>query len=227
MNQKEWELLNREERHHTKYPAEEVIRFLKGKISKGGRVFDAGCGAGRHVKLMGDEGYIPYGMDYSSSGVNKTKELLITSGHKEYCDNITQGSLEKLPFVENFFDGVISYGVLYYMEKNLISEAINEMFRVLKPGGKILLHIRTLGDYRFDRTNITENDEHGCMIVENSTDRSSVKENGMFMHFFDKDEVMALMSNFDDVVIDTEYRGHDGDAFRDENFLVSAYKPCN
>ena len=227
MNQKEWEQLNSEERHHTKYPAEEVVRFLKGKIPKGGRVFDAGCGAGRHVKLMADEDYIPYGIDYSQSGVDKTKERLITSGHEEYSENIMHGSLEKLPFTENFFDGVISYGVLYYMEKRQINQSINEMLRVLKPGGKILLHIRTLGDYRFDRLNITENDEHGCVIVENSSSRSAVKEQGMFMHFFDKDEVLALMRGFGDVVIDTEYRGHDGDAFADENYIVSARKSCN
>lgn len=225
MNREMWEVLNSEERHHVKYPAEEVVRFIKGKIPQGGAILDAGCGAGRHVILFAEEGFIPYGIDYSMSGVKETIKRLEVEGFGKYSENIIQGSLDSLTFDDDKFDGVVSYGVLYYMDKGQIEKSVREMFRVLKPGGKIMMHIRTIGDYRFDSKALTENDDHGCLIMNTSDDRSSIKEKGMFMHFFDKDEVRALMKEFVDVDIATERRGHNNDSFADENYIVTAVKP--
>ena len=54
---------------------------------------------------------------------------------------ITDG--EMLPFNNNFFDIACSMGVLHHIENP--QPMIEEMFRVLKPGGKIILMLY----YRF------------------------------------------------------------------------------
>ncbi len=62
INNNEWNSLHRESRFRPRYPEDDVVRWLFSNISKGGMVLDDGCGAGRHIKLLVENGYIPYGL---------------------------------------------------------------------------------------------------------------------------------------------------------------------
>lgn len=223
-NKELWECLNSESRHQIKYPVESVIRFVKKNFSEGSKILDDGCGAGRHVIFLAEEKYEPYGVDITKSGVLYTQSRLRNLGYAQYADNICVSGSESLPFEDGYFDGVISFGVLYYLRKDKIKEAIDEIYRVLKKGGKGLLHIRTLDDYRFDRRNMDDDDEHGCYIYENDNGKSAKKESGMFMHFFDKNEMMELCEEFKSVEINTEMWYHDNDSYADVNYLVELIK---
>lgn len=131
------------------------------------------------------------------------------------------GTLTQLPYEDSFFDGIICYGVLYYLPYEDIVKAVQEIKRVLKPGGKLLLVVRTLEDYRYNKSMETK-EVHTIVINEGSEEKCAHSENGMLMHFFDEAELKQLFSDFRELKIDYIKETHDNQNFCDSNYIVTA-----
>ena len=113
--------------------------FKKINLPPGSKVLDVGCGEGRHIFgiLNEFEDVYCYGLDQDIPSLDKCKEGL--EFFKELDLNGTvfqQGSIYQLPFKENFFDLIICSEVLEHLDD--YHAAIDEIYRVLKPGGKFL-----------------------------------------------------------------------------------------
>jgi len=151
-NQELWKELHLKKRFRPKYPEGEVVRWLFKNIpqDEDKKVLDDGCGAGRHVMLLAENGYIPYGIDFSESGVDYTRQLLTNRGYTQYVENVICGSCDSLPYENNFYDGLISFGVLYYLDVAAIRQAVKEIYRVLKKMEKLslLLEIQMIIDMK-------------------------------------------------------------------------------
>jgi arsenite methyltransferase len=109
-----------------------------GPIHEGERVLDVGCGAGVDTivvaMLVGQTGTAT-GTDIIPEMLARAKNNLQVTGLK----NVTfvEASAEKLPFPDGEFDVAISNGVL-----NLVvdkAEALKQIFRVLKPSGRLMM----------------------------------------------------------------------------------------
>jgi SAM-dependent methyltransferase len=111
------------------------------------KVLDVGCGAGLLVneaarRLMNGK---PIGIDIwapHSGGGNY--DLLMKNARAEgVADKIEfkQADVRKLPFEDASFEVIVSSGALHHISRDRAEheQAINEMLRVLKPGGKIAL----------------------------------------------------------------------------------------
>jgi ubiquinone/menaquinone biosynthesis C-methylase UbiE len=110
--------------------------FGLGELKPGEYVVDAGSGAGADsliaAALVGPTGRVV--------GVDMTPEMLSKARHNALEAGMTnvefrEGYLESLPVSDGWADVIISNGVL-----NLVPDkeaALLEMFRVLKPGGRI------------------------------------------------------------------------------------------
>jgi arsenite methyltransferase len=112
--------------------------FSLGPVSKGEKVLDVGCGTGVDAvfaaKMVGSAGAVT-GIDLVPAMLSRAKENARLAG----VANITfiESSAEKLPFPDASFDVVISNGVF-----NLVVDkftALKEVWRVLKPGGRLML----------------------------------------------------------------------------------------
>lgn len=68
-------------------------------------------------------------------GIDLTQEMLERA--RPRLDEVYQGSCEKLPFADASFDIVVNRQALHFVENP--GKAIREMFRVLSPGGQLLL----------------------------------------------------------------------------------------
>ena len=113
--------------------------FKKINLPSEPRVLDVGCGEGRHIFgcLNEFQNIFCIGIDQDIPSLSKCKEGL--EFFKELDSKATvfmQGSVYKLPFENNSFDLVICSEVLEHLED--YHAAIDEIYRVLKPGGKFL-----------------------------------------------------------------------------------------
>lgn len=216
-----WEKLHEQSRFRPKYPSEEIVQFTFRNFKRDGKekVLDLGCGAGRHIYFMANEGIDVYGCDISREGINYTRELL---KRNNLSASLNVASIDKLPYEDNFFHGLISYGVLYYCKIEQIKKAISEIYRVLKQGGKGLIIVRNTNDYRFKSGE--EIEKNTFMINEDDSTKCAFNENGMVMHFFDRNEIIELFSNFTKVSIDEIIHTHDNGKFTDSNYEIIVQK---
>lgn len=112
--------------------------FILGPMNRGESVLDIGCGGGADTWVaamkVGDEGKV-VGIDLTSEMLAQAKKNLGTALIKSVF--LQEASAEDLPFKDESFDVVISNGVF-----NLIpdkAKALAEVFRVLKPLGRLMI----------------------------------------------------------------------------------------
>jgi len=101
-------------------------------------ILDVGCGGGKTISKLAQlapKGKI-YGIDYSSEMVKFSKKINKTLIAQHRVE-ITEASVEKIIFKDDFFDLVTAFET-YYFWSNL-RVAFKEILRVMKPGGKLLL----------------------------------------------------------------------------------------
>jgi SAM-dependent methyltransferase len=112
--------------------------FILGQIKEGDEVLDIGCGGGVDTLaaaiIVGSTRNV-VGIDMVSEMLARTKENL----RETLFHNVTllEASAEDLPFRRNSFHVVISNGVF-----NLIvdkARALAEVFRALKPNGRLMI----------------------------------------------------------------------------------------
>ncbi len=107
-------------------------------VERHNTILDVGCGGGKTVgKLaaLASEGRL-YGIDHSSESVSvarKTNKKSIAAGRVE----IIEASVAQLPFRENTFDLVTAVETHFWWPD--IPVGMNEIFRVLKPGGTLTI----------------------------------------------------------------------------------------
>lgn len=218
-NQEQWINLHKQKRHQPRYPHQLVVSFVLRTFKQGGAILDLGCGAGRHLKFLAENGFEAYGCDYSSSGIKASQELLASANLKA---NFEIASVDNLPYDDEFFDGLICFGVLYYNDKQSIQKAAGEIFRVLKKGSKALILVRNLEDYRYEKAKKLS--KYEVIIQENDEKRSAFKENDMPMYFFDKDEVKRVFAHFKNLEINRIRTSFDNDSYADDDFVIICEK---
>jgi len=109
-------------------------------------VLDIGCGSGEFTSILKDYYGKVIGMDVSDKMIEIAKKKLGKYKNiKWYLD-----SAEKLSFKDNYFDYYsISFGL---RNTNNINHALQEAYRVLKPGGRfICLEFSKIKNYNFKK----------------------------------------------------------------------------
>ena len=79
------------------------------------------------------------GIDLDNQALEKAKINVKKAGLEDKI-NVLQGNALKLPFDDNTFDIVINEAMLTMLSPKAKKKAIDEYYRVLKPGGKLLTH---------------------------------------------------------------------------------------
>jgi len=117
---------------------------------EGRRVLEIGPGAGGHSALFAKYGAIMASADLTFSRARATQAKFdLMSDMATGCQAL-QSDAENLPFADNSFDIVYSNGVLHHTPDT--EGAIDEVFRVLKPGGRavIMLYCKSSWHYWFN-----------------------------------------------------------------------------
>lgn len=109
-----------------------IARATAGVASP--RILDCGCGTGSNLEMLR-----PYGQAMGFDLTRIGTEFAKAHGHR-----VAQASISGIPFQSSAFDLVTSFDVLQVLPDEVERAAIREMWRVLKPGGWILLHVAAL-----------------------------------------------------------------------------------
>jgi SAM-dependent methyltransferase len=105
-----------------------MLARIEGRAHRG--ALDVGCGEGRFCRLLRQRGI-------EAIGIDPTAALIEEARRRDPGGKYLLGRAEQLDFVDNRFDLVVSY--LSLIDIPDFRGAINEMTRVLKPGGRLLI----------------------------------------------------------------------------------------
>jgi ubiquinone/menaquinone biosynthesis C-methylase UbiE len=115
----------------------------------GKKVLEIGSGAGGHSAMFARHGAELTSLDITLDRVAATREKLRLLGSKAKIAIALQGNAEALPFSDGSFDIVYSNGVLHHTPNT--AGAVDEIYRVLRPGGRaaIMLYCKSSVNYWF------------------------------------------------------------------------------
>ena len=135
-------------------------QLLKGRIRPGMKVLDAACGGGRNLVYFLQSGFDVFGTDAAPHAVEAVRHLAAKLAPDAPADNFRVEPVERMTFPDAFADVVISSAALHFARDDRQFDAmVNEMWRVLKPGGMLFCRlassigmedrVRSLGGRRF------------------------------------------------------------------------------
>ena len=110
-------------------------QLLRGRITRGMRVFDAGCGGGRNLVYLLREGYDVCGNDADPNAIAQVESMAASLAPNRAFEFRVE-PIEQTSFPDAHADAVIASAVLHFARDERHFEAmLRQLWRVLKPGG--------------------------------------------------------------------------------------------
>jgi tellurite methyltransferase len=119
-------------------------QLLRGRITAGMRVLDAGCGGGRNLVFLMRERFEVWGVDESDAAIVQLRRLAAHLAPTLGAGRFHVGPVESMPHTDASMDLVISSAVLHFARDDAHWLAmVYEMWRVLAPGGILFARLAT------------------------------------------------------------------------------------
>lgn len=192
----------------TRYrPWPQVESFLKS-LSADSIMIDVGCGNGKNLGISPG----------TNIGCDICPELLEIA--KERGHNVIECDALNLSFDNEIADVVISIAVIHHFvnpERRI--KAIQEMLRILKPGGQMLIYVWAKGEENNNDFFVgwSNNKKINQKNVNDTNDEDEEKLN-RYYHFFEERELEELCLQAGECMIEKSY-------FDKENWAVVVRKP--
>lgn len=173
------------------YPNEEVIRFLARckREYKNGVMLDWGCATGRHTVLGCKFGFQVIAADYVERCVRLTREK-VERECAEYTgkviDYIVNQDVDIEKVQDDSVDVVLAWGVAFYNSAEMQQMLLDNMYRMLKRGGRAFCDFRTEYDSIYTSQKNKASDEG--FVVE--SDIASVK--GCYMNILPLERLKGM-----------------------------------
>ncbi len=113
-----------------------IARFARWEERRGSRVLEMGVGAGTDFVKFARAGAYAVGIDLTERSIEHVRARL---AHENLAASTMVGDVERLPFLDNSFDFVYSWGVIHHTEDT--AAAAREVVRVVRPGGRFCVMI--------------------------------------------------------------------------------------
>ncbi|MFA6113789.1 MAG: methyltransferase domain-containing protein [Sphingomonas sp.] len=156
------------------------------------RVFDLGCGTGYDALALARRGFQVEGMDFAQVAIDQAKRLADSEGLEI---DFRQGDVGMpLPYADAAFDAVISNLVLHSFDDIALRRIVDEVDRILRPGGLFLFHANSTED--LERRLAVQPPERQLGA------RSYVLAGGQTMHFLGRDTCEALLADWEQLVLE-------------------------
>jgi len=106
--------------------------------SRQGRILDNGCGIGMYLDHLKPHAGELIGLEFDFERAQETHTR---------CHRVVNAACEALPFPDASFNAILSHEVLEHVADDRL--AVQEMVRVLRPGGRLILFVPNRG-YPFE-----------------------------------------------------------------------------
>ena len=116
---------------------QQIVSLLN--LSASDRVLDLGCGTGVLTRMIADE--LETDAGGMSVGIDAAAKMIHVADKKrggETC-RFEVVAAESLPYDDGSFDAVVSSLFFHHVPLDLKEKALSEAFRVLRPGGKLII----------------------------------------------------------------------------------------
>lgn len=181
----EWDELVLQDDSLDVWPEPSVARFVSYLYStfdgSSLRIWDLGCGQGRHTVALSSLGLDVYASDYSQNAIDRTKQALEQQGLHA---TLAQSAMYEFPFDTNQkFEGIVCWNALQHNTFEGIRKTVQLMTDHLVPGGCVLLAVAST---------MTPEADRGTKVEEGGYVLEKGREKGVLHHFFSEDELRDL-----------------------------------
>lgn len=146
-------------------------------FEKTGKCLELGCGIGQYSKRLMEYGYQVISSDISDIALNEVKK---------FNPNIEKLDMSKpLKYTDNSFDLVFSSLAIHYFSEEITTQLINEIYRILKPGGKFIGSVNGLEGYKAIKDTAIKLEDNFYI------------NNDKYIHLFDDNELRKYFTKFD------------------------------
>lgn len=176
---------------------EEAINRYQYKINlfqkianstQGKDLLEVGCGLGLEMAKLAELGFNVTGIDISPRAI----ELCNLYLNKKNLNGLAEiQNAEKMNFRDEYFDIVYSSGVLQHTPN--IHRSISEIYRVLKPGGKVFIILY----HKYSWFNLLQKVSGKNIEFED--------KDAPIINSYSKNEVKTLFKNYQNIIVETEY----------------------
>jgi len=218
-----WEHFYSQGRRLTRYPYDTVVGFTLRRfgagLREGVRILDYGCGGGNNARFLAAEGFDLYAVDSAPTAIELTRACVAEILGEANPDKIRVGDFGNLPFPDMHFDAVIDRQSLDQNAAVDLPGLVNEIFRVLKPGGLY---------FGINFSDGHPQIEHGRHLGGGDYAEFT---GGMFKglgqkHFFSVSEAQTLFANFEIEAMDiTRITSAIGKSGGSEEIAITAKRP--
>lgn len=114
-----------------------MYEIITGTFPAKSRLLELGCGSGRDASILLRSGLDIIATDGSPAMLEQAAKL-----HPELKDRLLQYELPgQSGFNARSFDGILAIAVLMHLAPGGIKDALKEVFRLLKPGGRFFFSV--------------------------------------------------------------------------------------
>ena len=208
-----WAALEQEDKEFWLSPSGDVFEFAL-HLNRCGqkKIYDLGCGLGRHLFFLIEMGFDIYGSDYSYDAVKEVNQRLEKMA---YPHQIKHGSMTEIGEPDAFYDAVIAYNVVYHAYLADMTKVLSGIHRILRPGGSLLITFQSIKSPIYNKE---EEVEPGTIV------KKAEPEIGVPHHLIHRDDIPELLSGYR--IEDLKYVEHEYDAMKGKgcHFVVMATK---
>lgn len=180
------------------YPDENLVRLFSGKYvlipHPPAQVMDHGFGHANNLIFFARKGYECAGCEISEYLIDQGQRLF--KAIEKPVDLRLVKNSDIIPFEDGRFDIVVSWSVIHYNgTRQMVSKVINELRRVLKPGGVLLLSTLHPDSCLFSRMKPLGD---GSYLIEDESKHDN-RQGLIFFAVKSEDELSNLFNKFSEV----------------------------